>query len=51
VEEYNGKLSGFEFKYNFQKIKFSAPAAWKAAYPKATYKVISKGNFEEFVLK
>ncbi len=51
VEEYNGKLSGFEFKYNFQKTKFRAPAAWKDAYPKATYKVISRSNFEEFVMK
>lgn len=48
VEERNGKLSGYEFK--FSKKKTSTPPAWKKAYPNAIVKVIHKENFEEFVL-
>jgi len=49
VEERDGKLFGYEFKYSEKKIK--APKAWREAYPNAAFKVIHKENFEEFVFK
>ena len=51
VEERDGKLFGYEFKYSepFKKIK--TPKAWSEAYPDATFKVIHKNNFEDFVMR
>lgn len=48
VEDREGKLFGYEFKYSTKKIK--APAAWTAAYENAEYQVISPDNFLEFIL-
>jgi len=48
VEEREGKLFGYEFKYSPRKTKI--PVAWKNAYDEAEYKVISPQNFEEFIL-
>ena len=48
MEERNGKLSGYEFKFSPKKI--NAPAAWKKAYPGAAFKVIHKENFDGFIL-
>jgi len=50
VEDRNGKLSGYEFKYTAEKKNVSAPAAWKTFYPEASFKVIHKNNFDEFIL-
>jgi len=50
VEEYNGKLSGYEFKYSAEKKNISAPPAWLTHYPNASYKVIDKNNYAEFIL-
>lgn len=51
VEDREGKLFGYEFKFAepFKKIK--APKAWKEAYPDAAFKVVHKNNFEGFVMK
>ena len=51
VEERDGNLYGYEFKYSpaFKKVK--PPKAWSEAYPDAQFKVIHKDNFEDFVLK
>jgi len=50
VEERNGKLSGYELKYTAEKKNVSAPPAWKTFYPEASFKVIHKNNFDEFIL-
>lgn len=47
VEERNGKISGFEFKWN-PKAKAKFPASFMATYD-ATVTVISKENFRSFV--
>jgi uncharacterized protein len=51
VEERNGKLFGYEFKFAEPTRKIKAPKAWSENYPAATFKVIHKNNFEEFILK
>lgn len=48
VEEREGKLFGYEFKYSPRKIR--APKAWEKAYPEAEYHVISKENFFSFLI-
>ncbi len=49
VEESNGKLCAFEFKYSVQK-KVKPPASFLRAYPDAEFKVITPSNVEEFLL-
>lgn len=48
VEEKDGCLSGFEFKWGAKKAKL--PKLWGKTYPESEYQVISKDNFLEFVL-
>ncbi|MCY7411111.1 MAG: ATP-binding protein [Chitinophagales bacterium] len=50
VEERAGKLAGFEFKFTDGGKKTKPPIAWKQGYPDASFKVIHKNNFEEFIL-
>ena len=47
VEEREGKLFGYEFKWQQQKVK--APGAWKKAYPDAEFKIISQSNYIDFI--
>ena len=47
VEERGGKLSGYEFKY--QKDKVSEPKLWKTTYPQAEFRVINDKNYLDFV--
>lgn len=47
-EEENGKLSGFEFKWN-ENRKAKIPTAFAKAYPEATFEVINKGNYLDFI--
>ncbi len=49
VEDSDGNLSAFEFKYNPKK-KVTVPKHFAEAYPDARFKVITPDNFEEFVL-
>lgn len=49
VEDRDGQLSAFEFKYSPKK-KVVIPKHFAEAYPTATFKVITPDNFEEFVL-
>lgn len=51
VEERDGKLYGYEFKFSEPAKKIKAPKAWREAYPDAIFKVVHKNNFEDFVLK
>jgi predicted AAA+ superfamily ATPase len=48
LEEENGKLSGFEFKWN-ENRKAKIPTAFAKAYPEATFEVINKQNYLEFI--
>lgn len=47
VEERDGKLFGFEFKFNAKKVK--APKTWLETYPNATFKFINLDNYLNFV--
>ena len=49
VEDRDGQLSAFEFKYSPKK-KVVVPKHFAEAYPTATFKVITPDNLEEFVL-
>jgi len=48
VEDRNGKLSAFEFKWKSDK-KIKAPIAWQKGYPKAKFEVITQENYLEFI--
>jgi len=49
VEDINGTYHAFEFKWN-EKRKAKYPKAYQRLYPKSSFQLINKGNFEEFVL-
>jgi len=46
VEERDGKLYGFEFKYKNKKTK--QPALWQD-YDNSEFKIITQENFDEFI--
>ncbi|MDP2909853.1 MAG: ATP-binding protein [bacterium] len=48
VEEREGKLFGYEFKWNDKKIK--EPKEWRGTYSNAEYKVITPENYLDFIL-
>jgi len=48
VEERSGKLFGYEIKYG--KASPKAPSQWTDNYPDAEFKVISRENFQDFIL-
>ena len=47
VEEREGKLFGYEFKWGTQSLK--APTDWLKTYSEATFKVITTKNYLEFI--
>jgi predicted AAA+ superfamily ATPase len=49
VEERDGKLFGYEFKWNTHK-KIKAPKLWLDTYDNAEWKVITTDNYLDFVL-
>ncbi len=48
VEEREGKLFGYEFKW--QKNKGKKPALWTNTYPNAEFEIINKDNYLDFVI-
>ncbi len=48
VEEREGKIFGYEFKWNPKKVK-AAPSAWKEMYPDAEFTSIHQGNYLDFI--
>jgi len=48
LEEADGQLHGYEFKWNPKKAK--APAAFAKAYPRAEVQLLHQQNFEPFLL-
>ncbi len=47
VEEREGALFGYEFKWKESKVK--VPTQWQKAYPDATFEVINNDNFENWL--
>ena len=47
VEERDGKLFGYEFKWNPRKVKIQKE--WLATYPNASFEVINKDNFLSWI--
>lgn len=47
IEERDGALFGYEFKWKESKVKI--PAQWKNGYPDASFEVITKDNFETWL--
>lgn len=47
VEERNGSLFGYEFKWKDEKVK--TPTQWRKAYPNASFEVINFNNFTEWL--
>lgn len=48
VEESQGKLNGYEFKWGTKRAK--APESWVKGYDNATFSYYNRDNFEEFIL-
>jgi predicted AAA+ superfamily ATPase len=48
VEEREGKLYGYEFKWNPRK-EAKIPLAWKKNYENATFEVITPDNYLEWI--
>jgi predicted AAA+ superfamily ATPase len=49
LEESDGKLHAFEFKWQSAK-QGKSPAAFLSGYPDSEFKLITRDNFEEFLL-
>ena len=47
IEERDGKLYGYEFKWKDSKVKI--PSQWLKAYPEASFEVINKDNFHSWI--
>lgn len=47
VEERDGELYGYEFKWGNKKVK--EPVLWKQTYSNAQYEVITKDNYLDFI--
>lgn len=47
VEEREGSLFGYEFKWKESKVK--VPSQWEKAYPGSSFEVINKDNFENWL--
>ena len=47
IEEYGGKISAFEFKWSSKKHRI--PKTFIETYPQASYKIITKEDFNSFI--
>lgn len=47
IEEKDGKLNGYEFKWGSKKIK--PPQEWLNTYPESTFEIINKDNYLKFI--
>lgn len=50
MEEEDGHINAFEFKWNPAKSKTKCPDSFSSAYPEASFKVITPDNVEEFLM-
>lgn len=51
IEEYGGRLYGYEFKWNAKEIRKSVSNEFKRAYPISRLQSIHRENFEDFITK
>jgi hypothetical protein len=49
IEEYNSKIHAYEFKYSSKTAK--VPKSFVETYPEASFEIINKDNFLDFVLQ
>lgn len=49
LEEENGVLRGYEFKWN-ENRKAKIPTAFAKAYPEASFEVVNKNNYLDFII-
>jgi uncharacterized protein len=49
IEEKDGKMFAFEFKWNAEKKKVKVPLAFSGSYENSEFSVIEKNNYGEFV--
>lgn len=49
LEEEDGVLKAYEFKWNERKSKTHCPVSFSQAYPNASFKVVTPDNIEQFV--
>lgn len=49
LEEEDGHLYAYEFKWNDRKAKAKCPESFRSAYPDATFKVITPNKIDEFL--
>ena len=49
VEEREGKLFGYEFKWSKNKRNVHAPKKWQTAYPNALFECITPENYQGFI--
>jgi len=48
VEERDGRLAGFEFKWKNSKTR--PPATWLDTYAESSFEVVNRDNFLDFVV-
>ena len=51
VEEENGVIAAFEFKWNDRKANAKCPAGFRQAYPDALFSVVTPKNMETFLME
>lgn len=51
IEEENGQLRAFEFKWNERKANIKCPEAFVTAYPDADFQVVTPKNVEGFLME
>lgn len=49
IEESDGRIEAYEFKWNPKKANVKVPKSFSEAYPNATFKVITPDNLHEFI--
>ena len=49
LEEEDGMLRSYEFKWNTRKAGVKCPESFRLAYPNATFQVITPENIEEWL--
>ena len=50
LEDVDGQLHAFEFKWNERKANVKCPDSFSTAYPEATFQVITPKNIEDFLM-
>lgn len=51
IEEENGQIVAYEFKWNDRKANVKCPAVFKKTYPEATFHVVTPKNIETFLFE